>query len=126
MGRDAGRAVIGVTPLRLDAADRHHRFAANVDRVAAQGKREDGSLWKAQFARSDEDDPLMQSVFCEDLLNAAETDFEGQGHVIGEHERPGAGAAFAAVNRNEVDAAAYRRSSSAPNPPRTPNRRQRT
>ena len=105
MGRDARRAVIRVTPLRLDAADRHHRFAADADRVAAQCKREYGGLGKAQFARSDEEDPLMQPVFREDLLNAAETHFEWQGDVIGEYERPGAGAAFAAVNRNEVDAA---------------------
>ena len=41
----------------------------------------------------------------EDLLNAAETHFEWQRDVIGEYERPGAGAAFAAVDRDEVDAA---------------------
>ena len=78
MGRDARRAVIGVTPLRLDAADRHHRFATNTDGVAAQCKRENGCLRKAQFARSDEDDPLMQPVFCEDLLNATETHLNGK------------------------------------------------
>jgi len=36
----ASRTVICVTPLRLDAANRHHRFAADVDGVAAQGKPE--------------------------------------------------------------------------------------
>ena len=47
----------------------------------------------------------MQPVFREDLLHAAEAHFEWQGDVIGEDERPGAGAAFTAINRNEVDAA---------------------
>ena len=59
--RDAGRTVICVTALCLDATDRHHRFAADVDRVAAQGKCEDGRLGKTQFSRSDEEDSLMQT-----------------------------------------------------------------
>ena len=105
MRRDARGAVIRVTPLRLDAADRHHRFTAHVDGVAAQCKRENGGFGKAQFARSDEDDPLMQTVFRQDLLNSAETHFEWQRDVIGEDERPGTGAAFAAINGDEVDAA---------------------
>ena len=84
MGRDARGAVICVTSLRLDTADRHHRFTAHVDGIAAQSKREDGSFGKAEFARSDEDDPLMQTVFRQDLPHSAEAHFERQRDVIGE------------------------------------------
>ena len=68
-------------------------------------KREHRRFGKAQFARADEEDPLVQAVLGEDLLHAAETHFEWQGDVIGEDQRSGAGAAFAAVDRDEVDAA---------------------
>src|SRR6185312_11134686 len=84
MGGDARGAMIRVTPLRLDAADRHHRLAADVDGVAPQRKREYGGFRKAQLARSDEDDALMQAVLREDLLNSAETHFEWQRDMIGE------------------------------------------
>jgi hypothetical protein len=77
MGGDARRAVIGVTALRLDAADRHHRLAADINGVAAQCKREDGGLRKAQFTGSDEQNALMQPLFREDLLNAAESALNG-------------------------------------------------
>ncbi len=39
------------------------------------------------------------------VLNPAETHFEWQRDVISEYERPRAGAAFAAINRDEVDPA---------------------
>jgi hypothetical protein len=47
----------------------------------------------------------MQRVFGEDSQNAAETHFERQRHMIGEHEASRAGAAFAAVDRDEVEPA---------------------
>ena len=47
----------------------------------------------------------MQTVLREDPLHAAEAHLERQRDVIGEDQRPGARAAFAAVDRDEVDAA---------------------
>ena len=105
MRRDAGRAVIRMAPLRLDAADRHHGFAADVDGVAAQSKCEECGFRKTQFARSDEEHALVQTLFGEDPQNAAETHLEWQRDVIREHERPRPGAPFTAINRNEVDTA---------------------
>ena len=126
LGRHAGRAVIGVTPLRLDAADRHHRLAAHVDQIAAEREREHGRFREAELARSDEDDPLMQAVRGEDLLHAAEAHLEWQRDVVGEDQRPGARAAFTAVDGDEVHAARAVGHQPAPGPPRTPSRRRRT
>ena len=47
----------------------------------------------------------MQPVLGEDFLNATETHFEWQRDVVREHQRTGARAAFATVDRDEVDAA---------------------
>jgi hypothetical protein len=47
----------------------------------------------------------MQPVRREDFLNAAETHLEWQRDMIREYQRTGTGAAFATVDRNEVDAA---------------------
>ena len=40
-----------------------------------------------------------------DLLHAAEPNLERQRHMIREHERPGARAAFAPIDGDEIDAA---------------------
>ena len=50
MCRDTSGAVVGVTALRLDAADCHHGLATDVDRVPPQRKREQRCFRKAQFA----------------------------------------------------------------------------
>lgn len=42
--RHASRALIRVTRLCVDAANRHHRFAADIDRAAAECECEDGSV----------------------------------------------------------------------------------
>ena len=73
--------------------------------MASQCKREYGGFRKTQLAGSDEENALMEAVFREDLLNTAETDFEWQRDMIGEDERSRAGTAFAAIDRDEVDAA---------------------
>src|SRR5690349_13918238 len=61
MGRDAGRAVVCMALLRLDAADRHHGLATDVDGVATDSEREERGLREAQLARSDKDNALMQA-----------------------------------------------------------------
>ena len=50
--RDAGRAVVGVALLGLDAADRHHRLAADVDHVGTERERDDGVLRAGRACRS--------------------------------------------------------------------------
>ena len=52
LGRDAGRAAAGVAALRLDAADRQHRLAADVDHVAAEREREQRRVGEARACPS--------------------------------------------------------------------------
>src|SRR5439155_22433291 len=102
LGRDAGRAMAGVTALRLDAADREHRLAADVDQVAAEREREQRALGKAELARADPDDLVLRAGRGEHLVELGETELERQCDVVAEHEWRGAGAAFAAIDRDEV------------------------
>src|SRR4029078_3955738 len=90
---DPRRAVIRMTPLRLNAADGHHRFATDVDGIAAQSKCEHRRLWHSELAGHDEDAALVQAMRREDLLHAAEAHLERERDMIGEDQRPGAGAA---------------------------------
>ncbi len=66
------------------------------------------SCGKPELARADEHDPIGDAALGELPVDAAEADLERQRDVVGEHERPGAGAALAAVDRDEVDAAVAR------------------
>ena len=103
---DPGRAVVSVASLRLNAADGEQRFSPHVDQIAAEPETEDRSFWKPESAGSDKDDLFMQSFLVEDLLHTAEANFERERDVVGEHQRSGSRAAFAAVDGNKVDAAA--------------------
>ena len=69
-------------PLRLNAADGHHRFAADVDGIAAQGKCKDRRFGESELARTDENDPLVQTVRGENLLHAAEPHLQREGDMI--------------------------------------------
>ena len=106
LGRDTGRAMVRVAALGLNAADGEQRFPAHVDHVAPQAEREDGGLGEPEPAGADEHNPLVQPAGMKDLLHAAEPDLERQRHMIREHERPGARAAFAPIDGDEIDAAA--------------------
>ena len=111
--RDAGRAVAGVAALRLDAADRHHRLAPDVDHVAAEREREQRRVGEAELAGADEHDVLGDPRARERRVHAREAELERQRDVVGEDERRRAGAALAAVDRARSRARARGRAPSA-------------
>ena len=82
-----------------------HRLAADVDAVAAEREREQRLPGEPELAGADEHDAVGEARLGEHPVHAREADLERQRHVVGEHERPGAGAALAAVDGDEVDAA---------------------
>jgi proton glutamate symport protein len=108
LGGDAGGAVVGVALERLNAPDREQRLAGHVDQVAAEREAHERRVGQSQPARSDEHDVLVQPALREHPLHAAEAHLERQADAIGKHERRGAGAPLAAVQRHEVHRAAGR------------------
>ena len=70
------RAVVGVAFLGLDAADGQHRFAGDIDHVAAQREGKDRVLWEAEFAAADEGDPILHPALGEDRVDPREAEFE--------------------------------------------------
>ena len=106
LGGDAGRAVVGVALLRLDAPDREHRLAADVHQVRTQRERDDGVLRQPELAGADEHHALVQAGLGEDLVDPAEAQAERQAHRVGEDQRRRARPALAAVDRHVVDPAA--------------------
>ncbi len=70
LGRDAGRALVGVAALGLDAADGQHGLAADVDHVAAQRERGQSRVGEAQPAGADEDHVLRDPRPREDGIDA--------------------------------------------------------
>ena len=70
LGRDAGRAMVRVAALGLNAADGEQRFPAHVDHVAPQAEREDGGLGeRPSRPDADEHNPLVQPAGMKDLLH---------------------------------------------------------
>jgi len=53
--------VVGVALLRLDAADRHHRLAGDIDHVRPERERDERVVGQAEFARADEDDVIAEA-----------------------------------------------------------------
>ena len=100
---DACRAVAGVAALSLNAADGHHRLAANMDHVAAQRKAKHGSGRKTQLAGADKNDVVMQPLLEQLAVNANKAELERQRHVVRKDKRCGSRPAFATVDRNVVD-----------------------
>ena len=105
LGGDPDRAVVGVALLGLDAADRQHRLAADVDHVDAEREGDDGVLRDAELAAAHEDHVVGETGCGEALVDVGEADAEGVGHRVGEDHRRRARAALAAVDVDEVDAA---------------------
>ncbi len=98
VARNTGRTVSGVTLLRLNATNRHHRLTTDVD---CQQRR----MWKTQVPGSDEQNVVGNVAGLEDLDDSRDRDPKRQRDVIGETEWPGSGTALPTVDRNEVDAA---------------------
>src|SRR4051794_15478931 len=103
--RYADRALARVADLGLDAPDREHRLARDVDHVRPESEREQRGLRKPELAGSDEHDAVGHTFALERRVDAREAELPGQRHVVGEDERRRPRAALAAVDRDEVDAA---------------------
>ena len=80
-----------MTSLRLDTADGHHRLTPYVDRVASERKGDHRVGRKSQFPRPYEDHILLDPGLGENPIHTAESDLEGQRHVIRKRERCGSG-----------------------------------
>ena len=59
VGGDTGRALPGMALLRLDAADRQHRFAGHMNHVASQSHRQQRVFGETELACSDKDYVVM-------------------------------------------------------------------
>src|SRR5262245_29060501 len=90
--------------LGLNAPDRQQRFATDGNQIAAEGECKQRRIREPELAGADEDDALVEVMLHEQFVDATERDLEREGNVIGEYQRPGTCAAFAAIDRNEVDA----------------------
>jgi hypothetical protein len=73
LGRNAYGAVACVASLRLDTADRHHRFARDCDHVAAKSERENSGFGEAKLPGSDKHDVFVHARFGKLLVHAAES-----------------------------------------------------
>src|SRR5262249_34995883 len=100
---DAGRTVIRVTTLGLDAADRQERLPADRNQIATQSEREEHTLRKSELSRTYKHHAFVHAMFDEQLMHPAESHFEGRGQGVGEAQWAWAGAAFTAINRDEVN-----------------------
>jgi hypothetical protein len=87
---------------RLDAADRQHRLAPDVDHVGAEREREQRAVGQPEPACADEHDVLGQAPPRGTRVGAREADLERQRDVVGEGQRRGAGAALGTVDRDVV------------------------
>ena len=98
--------MVGVAALRLNAADRHHRLASHADHVDpdVEGQRCGGG--KAQLGGADHHDLVGEADLAEGPVHDAERSPERQCDVIGEYQRPCAGAALCPVHGHEVGSAA--------------------
>ena len=102
--RHSGRAASSVTFPRLDTTDRHHRFARDIDHVAAQREGDHCAAGKAKFAAADPYYAFGYAGFLKNLIHASKPNFKRQRNMIGERQRCRAGPAFSAVDRNEIRA----------------------
>jgi hypothetical protein len=94
-----------MTPLRLDTSDRQHRFPGHGKKVAAKGEGKEPRFWKPQLAGPNEHHPIVHTAFDQDLVDAGKRDLERERDVIREDQGSGTGATFAAIDRDEIDAA---------------------
>ena len=76
LGGNTGRTVIRVAFLRLNAANRQHRFPGDIDHVATERKSKNRFFGKAEFATADEDDVFMQASPRENSVNSSEAKFK--------------------------------------------------
>ena len=99
---DAGRAVAGVTGLCLYAAERKHEAARAVAPVCAQRQRTRDVKAVDDFAAGTQLDVFAHAYAYQCVVHQAQTFFQRHAHVIRKLQRCRAGAAFGAVDHNEV------------------------
>src|SRR5262249_32874510 len=97
-------AVIGMAALGLNAPDRQQRFAPDRNQIAAERKCKQRRIREPELAGADEDHALVKVALHEQFVDATERDLERERDMIGEDQRPGTGAAFPTIDRDEVDA----------------------
>src|SRR6185436_8384703 len=95
---DTGWAVARMTALRLDATDRHHRLASDVDHVATQREGKQRGFRETELAGANEHDIVLHPRLCELAIDPVDGLLERKCDVIREDERCGARAAFTTVN----------------------------
>src|SRR5690242_13678864 len=95
--------------LRLDAADRQHRLARDVDHVAAERKGKSGLLGKAEPARADQDDGFVDALLSERSVHTRDGELEGKRHMIREDEWRRTRTTLTTVDRDEIRSAPRRR-----------------
>src|SRR5262245_47812483 len=102
LGRDAGRAAIGVAALRLHAAERKHETARGIAPVRSQGEH-------ARHVEAGDDAPtradayrLAQPGADQRVVGQEQTLAQRRSDVVGEFEWRGAGAALLAVDHDKI------------------------
>ena len=76
LGGNTGWTAVRVAFLRLNTANRQHRFPGDVDHVATERKSKNRFFGKAKFATADEDDVFVQASPSENSVNSSEAQFE--------------------------------------------------
>ncbi len=102
LGGDADGAGVGVAALGLDAADREHHGAGRVAVVGALDHAFDEVRAGGDLAARADLDAVSQAGADEGVVDGDEAFGEGGADVVGELERGGSGAAFGAVDDDEV------------------------
>ena len=102
LGGDTGRAFVGVTALRLDAADGEHEAARRVGPVGADGQDAGNVEGADDFAAGTEFDFVSQIQADQRVVHEQQAFAHRHSNVVGEFHGCGAGAAFLAIDHDEV------------------------
>ena len=102
MGRDASRAIIGVAPQRLDAANGKHEAAPCIDHVGAGAIRPGHFRRGHQLARRNHANAVAQAPALKNVRQHGKRRLQRKADIV--HKRHGrrAGAAVAAVYGDEI------------------------
>lgn len=100
--RDAGRAVVGVAALRLDAADGEHKAARRIHPVGAEHQHAGDVKGADDLAAGANLDLVAQAAAHQRVMHEQQPFAQRHTHIVGEFERRGAGAAFLAVHHDKV------------------------
>ena len=102
LGGDAGRAAVGVAGLRLDAADGEHEAARRVAPVGAERHDADDVEGGDDLAGGADLDAVARADADQGVVHEVQALAHRHADMIDEFQRRGAGAAFLAVDDDEV------------------------